>query len=215
MIDMPEGYSAEDLANTPEAKTTTTNDGKKPDIILILNETFYDMRDLVDVKTGESAMPFIDSLKYKGKTVVAGTGGGTNKSEYELLTSNSLQLMPAITPFNYLDFDNANSIVSYLEKLGYTTWGAHCAEALNYERGIVYPKLGFDSILFREEFEKSGEVGKYGIRPYATDEFCYDKMLEDYENMGDGPRFQYMLTIQKPRRLGHKPCRRRYHKGFV
>jgi phosphoglycerol transferase MdoB-like AlkP superfamily enzyme len=57
----------------------------------------------------------------------------------------------------------------------------------------VYPKLGFDSVLFREEF---GEVGKYDQRPYATDEFCYSKMVEDYETMGDGPRLQYILTIQ-------------------
>ena len=196
MIDMPEGYSAEDLKNTPEAKSAKQTDNKTPDIILILNETFYDIRELIDIKTDTSPMPFIDSLKHKGKTVVAGTGGGTNKSEYELLTSNSLQLMPGITPFNYLNFDNANSIVSYLEDLGYSTWGAHCAEALNYERGVVYPKLGFDNVLFREEFVESGEVGKYGQRPYATDEFCYTKMLEDYEKMGDSPRFQYMLTIQ-------------------
>lgn len=196
MIDMPDGYSADELAKMAQATEALAIDGKKPDIILILNETFYDMRDLVDIKTDIPAMPFIDSLKSGGRAVVAGTGGGTNKSEYELLTSNSLQLMPAITPFNYLNFDNANSIVSYLKSLGYTTWGAHCAESLNYERGIVYPKLGFDSVLFREDFEVSGEVGKYGDRPYATDEFCYEKMLHDYENMGDGPRFQYMLTIQ-------------------
>ncbi|MDO4743877.1 MAG: sulfatase-like hydrolase/transferase [Clostridia bacterium] len=193
MIDKPENYSEESLAAEAMLKSVKETKGKTPDVILILNETFYDMRDLVDIKTDVPTMPFIDSLKTRGKSVVAGTGGGTNKSEYELLTSNSLQLMPAITPFNYLNFDDANSIVSYLKEQGYSTWGAHCAEALNYERGIVYPKLGFDSVLFREDF---GEIGKYGERPYAADSFCYEKMLADYEKMGDGPRFQYMLTIQ-------------------
>ncbi len=193
MIEMPEGYSEDRLRESKAAENVKVNSGKTPDVILILNETFYDMRDLVDIETDTEIMPFIDGLKTQGKAVVAGTGGGTNKSEYELLTSNSLQLMPGITPFNYLNFDNANSIVNYLENLGYSSWGAHCAESLNYERGIVYPKLGFDSVLFREEF---GEVGKYVDRPYATDEFCYEKMIEDYEKMGDGPRLQYMLTIQ-------------------
>ncbi len=193
MIDMPEGYSEERLKGSKAANAVKQNLGKTPDVIFILNETFYDMRDLVGIETDSEVMPFIDSLKYKGRAVVAGTGGGTNKSEYELLTSNSLQLMPGITPFNYLNFDNANSVVNYLENLGYSSWGAHPAESLNYERGLVYPKLGFDSVLFREEF---GEIGKYGERPYATDKFCYSKMLEDYENMGDGPRFQYILTIQ-------------------
>ncbi len=193
MIDMPESYSEERLKASKSANAVKENAGKTPDVIFILNETFYDMRDLTELKTDVPIMPFIDSLKNRGRAVVAGTGGGTNKSEYELLTSNSLQLMPAITPFNYLNFDNANSVVSHLEALGYSSWGAHCAESLNYERGIVYPKLGFDSVLFREEF---GEIGKYGDRPYATDEFCYSKMLEDYENMGDAPRMQYILTIQ-------------------
>ncbi len=193
MIDMPDGYSTEELEETAKEIRQSNADNRTPDVIFILNETLYDMRDLVDIETDVPVMPFIDSLKAKGRAVVAGTGGGTNKSEYELLTSNSLQLMPGITPFNYLNFDNANSVVRHLESLGYTSWSGHCAEALNYERGIVYPKLGFDNVLFREEF---GEARHYGERPYATDEFCYDKMLEDYENMGDAPRLQYLLSIQ-------------------
>ena len=193
MVNMPKGYEGEKLSEKEESKTVKNTPGKTPDIIFILNETFYDMRDLLDIETDVEVMPFVDSLKHRGKTVVAGTGGGTNKSEYELLTSNSLELMPAITPFNYLDFTDANSVVSFAEDLGYSTWGAHPAEALNYERGIVYPKLGFDQVLFREEF---GEIEKYGWRPYATDEFCYEKMIRDYESMGDGPRLQYILTIQ-------------------
>lgn len=193
MINMPKGYTPERVKAASEANLTQKSNGSTPDIILILNETFYDMRDLVDIETDTPFMPFIDSLKTTGNAVVAGTGGGTNKSEYELLTSNSLQLMPAITPFNYLNFDNANSIVNYLKNLGYKTWGAHCAESLNYERGIVYPKLGFDSALFDTDF---GEKVKLFERPYATDKFVYDKMLNDYENMGNDPRFMYMLTIQ-------------------
>ncbi|MBR5613919.1 MAG: sulfatase-like hydrolase/transferase [Clostridia bacterium] len=193
MINTPDGYTPEALDTAKESRTARKTAGNTPDIIFILNETFYDMRDLVDIETDVPITPFIDSLKTTGKTVVAGTGGGTNKSEYELLTSNSLQLMPAITPFNYLNFDNANSIVSYLKQLGYKTWGAHCAEALNYERGIVYPKLGFDQVLFDVDF---GEKERLADRPYATDEFVYGKMLEDYEGMGDAPRFMYMLTIQ-------------------
>lgn len=194
MVNKPENYSEERLVEI--AKETDTKEGSRtPDIIFILNETFYDMRDLIDLSGEPSVMPFIDSLPddQKGRCVVAGTGGGTNKSEYELLTSNTIQLMPGITPFNYLEFKNSNSVVSHLKNLGYKTWAAHCADSLNYSRGIVYPELGFDEILFHDDF---GNVEKYGERPYATDKFCYDKMLEDYEKMGDAPRLMYLLTIQ-------------------
>ncbi len=195
MVNMPQGYNEGILEKCVLDKFNEESLQNTPDVIFILNETFYDLRDLIDLSGEESAMPFIDSLPkgQTGRAVVAGTGGGTNKSEYEFLTSNTIQLMPGITPFNYLDFDNANSIVSYLKEQGYTTWGAHPAEALNYSRGIVYPKLGFDKVLFDTDF---GEIEKYGDRSYATDAFCYEKMLSDYENMGESPRFMYLLTIQ-------------------
>ncbi len=194
MVDTPCEYSTEKVESTAEAITVPAN-SNLPDIIVILNETFYDLRDILDIETDTAVMPFIDNLEnaIKGRCVVAGTGGGTNKSEYELLTSNSVQLMPGITPFNYLDFKNANSIVSYVKSLGYQTWGAHCAESLNYSRGKVYPQLGFDQVLFDKDF---GEKERYGTRGYATDEFCYQKMIEDYEKMGDSPRFMYLLSIQ-------------------
>lgn len=195
MVNLPDGYNEATLEKRVMEKIAGNTANNKPDVIFILNETFYDMRDLIDLSGEESAMPFIDSLPegQTGRTVVAGTGGGTNKSEYELLTSNTIQLMPGITPFNYLDFEDTNSIVSYLKTQGYTTWGAHPAEALNYSRGIVYPKLGFDNVLFREDF---GQLELYGHRGYATDASCYKKMLEDYESMGDAPRFMYLLSIQ-------------------
>ncbi len=194
MVDRPENYSEERLMEIAK-KADDKEETRTPDVIFILNETFYDMRDLIDLSGEPSAMPFIDSLPddKKGRCVVAGTGGGTNKSEYELLTSNTIQLMPGITPFNYLEFKNSNSAVSHLKNLGYKTWAAHCADSLNYSRGIVYPELGFDEILFYDDF---GKVEKYGERPYATDKFCYERMLADYEKMGDAPRFMYLLTIQ-------------------
>ena len=53
-----------------------------------------------------------------------------NSTEYEMLTSNSLILMPSITPFNWLNLYNANSVVSYLKGLGYTTMAAHPSHQL-------------------------------------------------------------------------------------
>lgn len=193
-VKMPEGYS-DNAAEAAAKSVVPTSGGDTPDVILILNETFYDLRDIADIETDEEFMPFIDRSDdlIKGRAVVAGTGGGTNKSEYELLTSNSIQLMPGITPFNYLDFSNANSVVSFLDKQGYTSFGAHCANSLNYSRGKVYPQLGFDRILFKDDFENAESYGK---RWYATDESVYRKLIEEYEEMPDSPRFMYMLTIQ-------------------
>ena len=195
VVAKPDGYSEKSLEKMVMDKVKPTKVKRKPDIIFILNETFYDMRDALDLGSTPSVMPFIDSLpeEQKGRAVVAATGGSTNKSEYELLTSNSMQLMQGITPFNYLNFENANSIVSHLKRNGYVTLGAHCADSLNYSRNKVYPQLGFDEILFDTDFEGSGT---YYERPYCTDSGSYARILESYEKMGDAPRFMYLLTMQ-------------------
>ncbi len=193
VVRMPEGYSLDELKEDTKQLKGNKNGEKTPDIIIILNETLYDLKDVLDIETDAPYMPFIDSIKIKGKAVVPGECEGTNNSEYSLLSSNPYYLMKGITPFNYLNFDNTNSVVSYMNDLGYTTWGAHCASPANYKRGVVYPKLGFDKILFLEDF---GKIESYCSRVSAEDSFCYEKMLMDYENMGDDPRFQYLLTIQ-------------------
>ena len=56
-----------------------------------------------------------------GHTISPHVGGGTNSSEYEMLSSNSLMLMPSITPFNWLNLHKANSLVSNLKDLGMPT----------------------------------------------------------------------------------------------
>jgi len=160
-----------------------------------MNETFFDLSNVTDLKTDKEAMPFIKSLdnKISGYSIVPGSGGGTNRSEYELLTSNSLSLMPGITPFPFLELNGASSIVSFLKSKGYTTAASHCSGSLNYVRGNAYPKLGFDKSFFIEDF---GEIERFENRTYANDEFVYKHMIEQYNKMGDGPRFFFNLTIQ-------------------
>lgn len=196
VVRKPDNYDEEALKEyAKESKPALAKDVKKPDIILILNETFYDLSLVTDLKADKEIMPFIKNLdnKIHGYAFVPGVGGGTNRSEYELLSSNSLSLMPGITPFSFLDLNDAESIVSFLKDKGYETWASHAAPSLNYSRGIAYPKLGFDKIVFNEGFPYRMQYGK---RPYSTDEQMYDKIVEDYKKMGDGPRFMYALTIQ-------------------
>lgn len=192
----PDNYDEEALKKyVDKTPVKPAEEERKPDIILILNETFYDLNLVTDLKADKEIFPNIKALENKisGYAFVPGVGGGTNRSEYELLTSNTLHLMPGITPFSFLDLSGANSIVSFLKEAGYTTWAAHCAPGLNYSRGTGYPKLGFDNVLFSDKFKY---IKQYGNRPYATDEFMYEMMIADYHMMGWRPRFMYMLTIQ-------------------
>ena len=196
IVRKPDNYDEEALMAYAEKQADVPQKSeRKPDIILVLNETFYDLEKVTDLDADREITPFINSLdnKIHGYSFVPGVGGGTNRSEYELLTSNTLNLMPGITPFSFLDLNGANSIVSFLEEAGYTTWASHCAPSLNYSRGNAYPKLGFDKSMFDVDFE---ERPQYEKRPYVTDEYMYNVLIDEYNNMDDGPRFMYTLTIQ-------------------
>lgn len=193
-VTKPDGYSDQSV----QAVSIPAGEGQTatPDVILILNETFYDLRQIADFTTDIPYLSNIESMEnaLTGYAVVPMAGGATNSSEYELLTSNSMALMPGITPFNALDLYGANSIASHLTGLGYATTGAHSEPAVNYNRGQGYYGLGFQNTHFDTDFE---DVEMYCSRFFETDQSLYRNMLRWYEeSTEDVPRFQYLLTIQ-------------------
>lgn len=192
----PEGYSEEILDSIP-VSTKEQSDAATPDIILILNETFFDLRQITDIETDIPYLSNIENMEnlLAGYAISPVAGGGTNSSEYELLTSNSLQLMPGITPFNVLDLSEANSIVSYLNHFGYSSTAAHPEVPVNYSRVIAYPALGFQNIYFDDAFV---DKEMYCDRTwYETDQSVYNNLIRWYEEEPeDLPRFMYLLTIQ-------------------
>lgn len=193
-LEEPDGYQREHI-NEIEIIREDKEQDRFPDIILILNESFYDLSLITDLETDVLYLKHINSMNnvVRGYTVVPSVGGGTNRSEYELLTSNSLQLMQGIVPFNVIDMKGANSIVSHLKQLGYYTVGAHSEPSLNYNRGNAYVDMGFDQTYFDEDF-----VDKiyYDNRWYESDSSLYDNLLSWMEEYDESPHFTYLLTIQ-------------------
>lgn len=195
IVDRPEGYTEDKILKFPIPVEEKSRE-ETPDIILILNESFYDLRQITDIETNIPYMEHIDEMEntIRGYTVAPEVGGGTNSSEYELLTSNSLQMMQGITPFNVLKMKGANSIVFHLKQLGDTTAAAHSEKASNYSRVDAYPDMGFENTYFDTDF---ADKEYYATRGFATDESLYKNMISWYEDMEeDKPRFMYLLTIQ-------------------
>ena len=193
----PAGYdeaALPDIAAAAERPNAETDD--RPDILLILSESLYDFSLVTDLQADTELMPVINALPnaVRGHTVSANVGGGTNVTEYEMLTSNSPMLVPTVTPFNGLDFSDANSVVGYLKSLGYTTMAAHPYAASNYNRDVVWQQLGFDETHFMQDFPTQET---YGARPYQTDSATYRDWQALYEAMpADKPRFSFLVSIQ-------------------
>lgn len=190
----PEGYSAEKIEiQAAESHLEESNDF--PDIILILNETLCDLNVYSEISESGEIFAELENISglMSGYSVSSLIGGGTNNSEYELLTSNSMAIFNTSAPFISLNMKNSNSIVSYLKKLGYTTIAMHCGAPQNYARNSVFAEMGFDNIFLGKDAFKYHSLN--GNREWL-DSDNYKDMIEIYEEGDNTPRFLYLLTYQ-------------------
>ncbi len=206
VIERPEYYSDERIAqlvgeagerkDAPVAATAAY-----PDIIMILNETYYDLARYIDLDADVDYMARYDALDnaVKGYVMTPFAGGNTNSSEYEMLTGNSMTLVSTNSPFNRFDFSDQICLPKYLQQLGYATIATHPHDAQNYLRGLRWGQMGFDETYFLEVYTDLECYGNRGRRSMgrATDASAFKNLVRFYSDMPeDRPRFAFMITIQ-------------------
>lgn len=188
---VPDGYDANDLTVHPAEPKEPE---QYPDILFILNETFCDLNLVADLRPDQDYLSDFYNIPdaFYGTAVISLVGGGTNNSEFEFLTSNSMYPLNAAAPFNFADLSHCG-IVHYLKQLGYSATAMHCRSGTNYSRNTAYPQLGFDKVIMgQENFRYFSTNGKRQV----LDTDNYQDMLEQYDAAGEGPRFLYLLTFQ-------------------
>ena len=117
----------------------------------------------------------------------------TANTEFEFLTGNTHGFsaigqccLPAICE------NNDYSIATYLKSKGYNTIAMHPYNASGWDRDKVYPLLGFDTFYSLKGLGQSGK-----IRKYVSDQSCYDKIIELYEQKdANTPFFLFNVTMQ-------------------
>lgn len=167
-----------------------------PHVILIMNESFADLRVLADLELSEENLKYFNSLKentVRGYVNASVIGGGTANSEFEVFTGCSM----AFFSVNYYPYQQAikkplNSLVSTMKAQGYTTVSMHPESESNWNRTNVYRYLGFDESLWKRDFE-GAEVIHSGVSDAET----YKRIEEIYENRQVGEKlFLFDLTMQ-------------------
>ncbi len=205
-IEKPEGYSEEaalaaaqaaDAVRSGDGEDALTEDeGIRPNIIVVMNEAFSDLRVLGDYETNKEVMPFIDSLSentQKGYMYSSVLGGNTANTEYEFLTGSSLYWLPvgSVAYQQYLK-DALPALPGQLSAQGYTSVAMHPYNASGWNRNRVYEYLGFDETFFLPAFKEAEK-----LRSYVTDWATYEKIIECYENKAPEDRlFVFDVTMQ-------------------
>lgn len=168
---------------------------EKPNIIVIMDESFADLRILGEIEGIESITPFIDSMTdntIKGYALASVFGGGTANSEYEFLTGNTMAFLPiGTTAYQLYVNDESYSMASYLKSLGYKCIATHPYSASNWSRTKVYPLLGFDEFFAIDKYPKQNLV-----RDYISDQEFFDLIIKTYEEKGDEQLFVFGVSMQ-------------------
>lgn len=206
-VEKPEGYSSGQVGELyEEGKSRELKNAladpesvERPNVIVIMDEAFSDLAVLGELKTNKDYMPFIHSLQQGADNTITGNlnvsvlGGNTANTEFEFLTGHTMAFLPqgSVAYQQYLR-NPEPSLASYFKELGYSTVAIHPYYADGWDRDRVYPLLGFDEFLAKDDFQTAQK-----LRGYISDEACFQKIRELYEEKEPGePLFVFNVTMQ-------------------
>lgn len=196
-IQPPPDYSVqrvrEILAENPPEEVGSE---ERPHVIVVMNESWSDLRVLGNLQISRENFTFTNSLRentVRGYANSSVLGGGTANAEFELLTGCSMGFLPAsYYPYEQCVTRPLDSMVSNFEAAGYTTYSMHPEKQTNWRRNKVYDYFGFDVSLWQEDFA-GAEIVHSGVSDLET----YHKIEELYENRKDGEKvFIFDVTMQ-------------------
>lgn len=199
----PEGYSVEEAERILSEHTGVAvpeTAGQQPNIVVIMNEAFSDLRVLGEINTDTPFLDHWDLLQencMKGFANVSVLGGTTANSEYEFLTSDATALYMgngSIPYNNYFESGEAYpGLVSVLKEQGYETTAFHPYYSSGWNRTAVYRAMQFDHLIFLENLQEELDT----LRLYTSDKGDYEFLKQWFEKKEKGtPQFFFNVTMQ-------------------
>lgn len=171
-----------------------TLQGKKPNVIFIMSEAFWDPTLLTNVKFSEDPLPTVHRLQKEsssGYLLSPQFGGGTSNVEFEVLTGNSMSFLPGGSiPYQQYISKPVPSLASYFADQGYKSMGIHSYEGWFWDRNSVYRQLGFESFKSSEHFVNPETKG------YFISDAEVSRNIINEVDKTDDPMFIYTVTMQ-------------------
>lgn len=198
-IAKPDNYSEEAVKSVTgrlEDKESTVQGNRKPNIIFIQLESFFDVDYVKGLKYKKDPLPVFHSLKENytsGMLTVPTVGAGTVNTEFEVLTGIR-QHDFGVCEYPYktiLKSVASESICHDLAKLGYKSHSVHNNDATFYGRNIVFSSLGFDTFTSMEYMNGITE----NDNGWANDGILVDEIIKTLDST-KGADFTFGITVQ-------------------
>ncbi len=197
-VSEPENYSKQALDDIL-GEYDTTEAQASPDVVVILSEAFFDARTLNNTEFSENPLNNWDEIisregAVSGKMYTTAHGGGTVRTEFEVLTGLTVDyLTNGTSPYLYVT-NELESYVSNYKDQGYNTIAIHSYDGKFYSRNIAYSLLGFDKFITQTEMAKRKDCTFR--RGYITDDTFMNVLIEELENSDSAPNFVFGITME-------------------
>lgn len=170
--------------------------GDLPDVIIVQSEAFSDPTLLKGLDNLRSLLPVYANAVAQGAAGfmnVPTFGGGTIRTEYEVLTGVPLLAYPKIEfPYLQLKTSNVDSLALQLKNNGYYSTAIHGNTGSFWNRTDFYRRAHFDRFLTISDFSKTLHADGF----FASDESMTDLIIEQLNDEREKNKFIFAVSIE-------------------
>jgi phosphoglycerol transferase MdoB-like AlkP superfamily enzyme len=176
-------------------RPSSPSSSERPDIIVIQSESFFDPITLNGIESTEDLLPNLhraEALGYGGTMKVPTFGGGTLRTEFEVLAGVPMAAIPELKfPYLQLHSKVLPSIVKVAHDNGYRAIAVHPNDPSFWNRKNAFRAMGFDAFYSKEDFPAN--VKKDGL--YISDEAMTSKIINILDDASK-PTFLMAISIE-------------------
>jgi len=181
---------------TPPLPAAAAQTQMQPDIIVVLSESFMDPYVIKSMDSYPDVIPNFRRVvkQFKGGYMQPPTyGGGTVRTEFEVMTGMPLKAFPDVTfPYPDLPLQHLSGLASILGAQDYQTFALHANNWRFWDRSSAYPAMKFSELKPLSLFEEHGQKDGF----WHSDESMTRILLEQLPHGDDAPAFAFVLSMQ-------------------
>ncbi len=211
----PDNYNeeyVEEITDVVPEKNGDFHNGNKPNVIVIMSESYADFRAFDELNIDDSYYTGFDKACAEGVSGTAITptyASWTVRSEFELLFGLPVRgINTPNMPQRELAEREQPAIAQYYKSWGYKTAYVHPFQGSFYSRQRIYSEFGFDEMIFHDDIDNVTDftvpVEHFGT--YVDDKTVFNQLI-DIIKRNDEPTYIHTTTMQnhQPYNMGENP----------
>lgn len=189
-------FTKDELKELTSASAITQNGQRRPNVIMLQLESFFDPTLMKNLKFSQDPVPNFRKLKADYSTgflTVPAVGAGTANTEFEVLSGMRVRFFgPGEYPYkSIMTKETCESLAYDLKGVGYGTHAIHNHRGAFYGRNKVFPNMGFDTFTSLEYMNSVAKTPKN----WAKDSVLTDEILAALKST-KSEDFVYTISVQ-------------------